>query len=595
MRTAYHNGFSTVAAMCAHLKVPCYGDALDLLTEQSPLFNRLTMASPDLAQLLSANSYTVNNTDAALWIIDEIPLYRSQFAHHFMYCPECLRNELITIFQDIRDLPVCPLHQSLIVSHCPDCHEREHWTAANLLFCRCGFDRRNSKHLSGTLINAEHNETFGPNADIHKLSHMTCIAHTCESIWISRKPTKDTHPYLFIDLVRKHASKMIKTQLAKYPSFTRSMHLSPWCSSHPLLIKTADELITEPDVASLKCETELCCRDVELTLREITHSVAGWKKLSNKIFNSDNFEIRRYGRGLPYYHCRTPICRLIRRSFDHMLYIKSKAEALTLNYLSIQETVTLLHCSKTTVLQLFKLGYLQKLKNKKTDRRHSTLISKKSIESFNNIYILSNTLSHTLKTTPTQINRQLNQLGITTHHNIAWPHVYEKFKINSILENLQSGLQKTAKLFPIVLPPPQNIDNIIKIANANIVTTDEITSINLTFAEPKTTGFTTKQTTAFLNISIRFLRHRFVLPGLISPDTIKKIPHYSLAHIQIMKSHLQQHCSIEQATKILKCRRDEALRLINTSKLQPSCALAYSNGDIQLLYKQSDIYNIKHH
>jgi AraC-like DNA-binding protein len=595
MRTSYHNGFSTVAAMCAHLKVPYHGDALELLTEQSPLFNRLTMAAADLTQLLSANSYTVKNTDAALWIIDDISLHRSQFAHHFAYCPECLRNEQINIFQDIRDLTVCPLHQTLIVTHCPECHEREHWTAANLLFCRCGFDRRNSKCLSGTLINPEHIETFGPNADIHRLSHMTCIAHTCEDIWISRKPTKDTHSYLFIDAVRKHASKMITTQLARHPGFTRSMHLSPWRSSHPLLIEIANKLITEPDLSNLNCETELCCINVELTLREIVYSVAGWKEWSQKIFNSDNFEICRYGRGLPYYHCRTPICRLIRRAFDHMLHIKSKAEALTLNYLSIQETAALLHCSKTTVLQLFKLGYLQQLKSKKTDKRQTTLISKKSIETFNNSYILSNTLSHTLKTTPTQINRQLNQLGITKHLNTPWPHVYEQCKINSILENLQNGLKKTAKLFPVALPPPRNIDNIIKIANANTATTEETIPINLTSPEPKTTGFTTKQTTSFLNISLRFLRHRFILPGLINPDTTKKIPYYSLEHIQIMKTHLQQHCSIEQATKILKCRRDEALRLINISKLQPSCALAYSNGDIQLLYYQSDIYNIKHH
>jgi AraC-like DNA-binding protein len=388
---------------------------------------------------------------------------------------------------------------------------------------------------------------------------------------------------------------MITTQLARHPGFTRSMHLSPWRSSHPLLIEIANKLITEPDLSNLNCETELCCINVELTLREIVYSVAGWKEWSQKIFNSDNFEICRYGRGLPYYHCRTPICRLIRRAFDHMLHIKSKAEALTLNYLSIQETAALLHCSKTTVLQLFKLGYLQQLKSKKTDKRQTTLISKKSIETFNNSYILSNTLSHTLKTTPTQINRQLNQLGITKHLNTPWPHVYEQCKINSILENLQNGLKKTAKLFPVALPPPRNIDNIIKIANANTATTEETIPINLTSPEPKTTGFTTKQTTSFLNISLRFLRHRFILPGLINPDTTKKIPYYSLEHIQIMKTHLQQHCSIEQATKILKCRRDEALRLINISKLQPSCALAYSNGDIQLLYYQSDIYNIKHH
>jgi len=593
MRTAYHNGYSNVAAMCAHLKVPHHGDALDLLTEQSPLFNRLTIAAPDLTPLLSANSYTVKNTDAALWVIDEISLYRSQFAHHFAYCPECLRNEVITVFQDIRDLPVCPLHQTLIVTHCPDCHEREHWTAANLLLCRCGFDRRNSKCLSGTLINAEHIETFGPNAYIHKLSQMTCIAHTCEDIWTSRKPTKDTDSCRLIDAVRKHTSKMITTQLAKYPGFTHSMHLSPWRASHPLLIEIANELITKPNLENLNCETDLCCIDVELTLREIVYSVTGLKEWSQQILNSDNFEIHRYGRGIPYYHCRTPICRLIRRAFERMLHVKSKAETLTLNYLPMQETAALLQCSKTIVLQLAELGYLQRFKNKTTGRRNTILISKKSIENFNNTYILSSRISHTLKTKQSQIIRQLNQLGIMKHHNKLGPSVYEQHKINSIWKDLQDALKNPTQLFPIVLPPPRNIDNTLKIASANIASIEEITSFSPTSVAPQIMGFSTKQTATLLNISSRFLNHRFVLTGLINPDIIEKTPRYSLAHIQIMKNHLQKHWTIEQATKTLKCRRDAVFHLINTSKLQPSCALTYSNGDIQLLYNQRAIYNLK--
>ncbi|WP_454834585.1 hypothetical protein [Pseudomonas lini] len=595
MRTAYHNGYSTVAAMCEFLKVPYHGDALDLLTEQSPLFNRLTMAAPDLAQLLSVNSYTVKNTDAALWIIDEIPLYRSQFAHHFAYCPECLRNELITIFQDVRDLPVCPLHQTLIVTHCPDCHVREHWTTANLLFCKCGSDRRNSKCLSGTLIEAERLETFGPDADIHKLSHITYIAHTCEDIWISRKPNEEKHSCFLIDAVRKHASKMITTQLANYPGFTRSMHLSPWSSSHPLLIELANKLITEPDPANLNCETGLCCIDVELTLREIIYSVAGWKKWSQKIFNPNNFEIHRYGRGMPYYHCHTPICRLIRRALDRMFHINSKAETFALNYLPMQEAATLLHCSSTTVLQLVELGYLQRPKNKKTGRGHAILISKTSIKNFNNTYILPSKLSHRLKTTQTQTTRRLNQLGVIKHHNKQGPHVYEQFKIHSIWEKLQDALKQPTQLFPIVLPPPQNIDNTLKVASANTAPTEEVTSFSPTSIERQIMGFTTSQVANFLNISGHLLYHRFVLTGLIKPDIIEETPCYSLAHIQIISTHLQQHLSIEQVTKTMKCGRDEVFRLINTSKLQPSCALAYSNGDIQLLYNQCDIYNLKPH
>jgi hypothetical protein len=551
------------------------------------------MTAPDLAQRLSANSYTVKNTDAALWILDEISLNRSQFAHHFAYCPECLRNELITVFQDVRDLPVCPLHQTLIVTHCPDCHEREHWTNANLLFCKCGFDRRNSKCRNGAMMEAGRLQAFGPNSDIHKLSQMTYIAHICEDIWISRKPNEEINSCFLIDAIRKHASKMITVQLANYPGFTRSMHLSPWRSTHPLLIKLANELITEPTTKNSKCDTELCCIDVELTLREIKHSVTGWKKWSQNIFNLKHFEVHRYGRGQPYYQCHTPICRLVRCALDRIQHIESKAKKVANNYSTMQEAALLLHCNSIAILQLTELGYLHRPKNEKTGKGNAILISKTSIENFNKIYILLSRLSHLLNTTETQTTRQLNQLGVIIHHDKLGPHVYEQSKIHSIWKKLQDALKKPAPLFPIALPPPRHVYNTLRIAWANTAPTEELTPFLPTSVERQVTGFTTDQAATFLNITKRRLNRRFILTGLIKPDIIDKTPCYSLAHIQFMNIHLQQHLSIGQITKALKIGRNEAFRLINLSKLRPSFALAYSNGDIQLLYDKHNIYNLE--
>lgn len=593
IRTAYHNGYSTVATMCASLNVPHHGDALDLLTEQSPLFNRLTMAAPDLAQPLSENSYTVKNTHAALWVIDEISISRSQFAHHFAYCPECLRNELITIFQDIRDLPVCPLHQTLIVTHCPDCHEREHWTTANLLFCKCGSDRRNSKCLNGTMMEADCLQTFGHNSDIHKLSHLTYIADFCENIWTSRKPNEERKSYFLMDDIRKHASKMIIGQLVNYPGFTRSMHLSPWRETHPLLIALANELITEPAPDNSYCEAKSCCKDVELTLREINYSVSGWKKWSQNIFNSKNFVVSRYGRSEPYYHCHTPICILIRRELHRIQHIESKARSLESKCSTMKEIASLLHCDSTTILQLIELGYLHRPKNKKTGRGHAVLITKTSTENFNKKYILLSKLSYLFNTTRTKIIRQLNQLGIITHHNILGPHVYEQSKIHPIWKKLHNEPKELTPLFPIVLPPPRHILNTLKVAWANTAPIEEITPFLPTSVERQVTGFTINQAATFLNITNRRLNRRFILTGLIKPDIIDDIPCYSLAHIQIMKAHLRKYLSIGEITTVLKIGRKEVFRLINRSKLEPSCALAYSNGDIQLLYNKRDICNLE--
>jgi len=449
MRTAFYNGYSTVAAMCAALKVPLYGDALEILTEQSSLLTSLTMEAPDIAQLLLANSYTVNNPDASLWIIDAVTLHRSQFSRHFMYCPECLRNKLITVFQDIRDLPVCPLHATRIITHCPQCHMREHWTKANLFFCKCGSDRRNTKCESGAIFEEERLEIFGPDADIRDLSYMTYVAQTCEKIWTSRKSTEDKNSCLLEDAIRKHAIKMIRAQLVKYPGFTRLMHLSPWRSSHPLLVALSNEIPQEPDTFNEKCKTGLCCADLELTLSQAIYPFNNRKQLSKEgTFISSNFTINRHGKSMPYYHCNTPICHLIRVTNQQLPPLKIEKntleEQIDLINISTQYAALLLHCSRRTTLMLTRLGYL-KLAPTKSGKGKSVLITRKSIEHFNNTYILIREISQQLNTTPIHIIRALDRLGFENDHDEPAPCFYKKSKISSIIDELIDEVQNPSR------------------------------------------------------------------------------------------------------------------------------------------------------
>lgn len=600
MRTALHNGYGTVASMCLALGVPSHGDGLDLLTEQSSLFNKLAMAAPEIAYSLLENFYTVKNERWAFWIIDEITLYRTQFSKHFSYCPECLRDELISVFQDIENLHVCPLHRTLLVKHCPNCNVSELWVNAHLLFCKCGFDRRNHQCQNGTLLNGEWLETFGPEAKIQQLAHMAQMAQTCEDIWSSRKPNDEINSCFFMESVRKHASKMITSQIAKYPGFTLSMHLSPWISSHPLLTALAEEALKEPFTLNVNCINGACCADVELTLNEIIYSAGDWKNRSGvKKLISENFETHQHGSAQPYYRCHTPICRLTRFTRDNNPDLKSEKEALESDYISISDTAMLLCCSSSTVSQLVKLEYLIKSnKKRKSGNGYFILLEKPSVENFNNSYILASKIARLLKTTSIQTTRILNHLGITKAHSKLGPIVYEKDRILAIWDTLEEKLKKPLQLFPIVLPPIQCIDNIIKLANTNIHP-KETTSLTRASSRPQisennTCRFSMNQASIFLNISSRLLYHRFVITGLINPSTIDHAPCFSLVQIQAMSAHLQQHLSIEQTTKILRSGYNKTISLINSFELKPSCALAYSTGDIQLFYDQCDIYELKH-
>ncbi|MEJ5057556.1 MULTISPECIES: hypothetical protein [unclassified Pseudomonas] len=313
MRTALHNGYGNVALMCKSLQVPCSGDGLDLLTEQSPIIKILTIAAPEIEQPLIENTYSVKNIEASLWIIDEIFVYRSFFSHHFVYCPKCLRDELITVFQDIRSLTICPFHQTRIITKCPNCHQTEHWTTANLLFCKCGSDRRKSTYQKGALFNEKNIETFGPNTYIPRLSRLTDIALLCENIWNSRMPAEEKKTYSFLDEVRKYASKMIATQLKKYPGFTCSMHLSPWAYSRPLLAEIAHSMIDKKIECNKICHIGQCCTEVNFTINQIMYSMNDWKTWQKeRSFLHKNFQIVPHVTGMRFYHSYIPICHLIR-------------------------------------------------------------------------------------------------------------------------------------------------------------------------------------------------------------------------------------------------------------------------------------------
>lgn len=601
MRTSLHNGYGNVAAMCASLEIPCNGDGLDLLSEQSLLFTTLATATPQIAYSLLANSYSVDNKDAASWIIDELRFHRSQFTHHFSYCQECLQDELISVFQDLTSLPTCPFHQTMMITSCPDCHQSEHWTTAHILFCKCGFDRRNTPGQRGMLFHGEYVETFGPSAGINALSNMVGVALTAEAVWHSRKPSTEKRSCCFMDEVLNHAKKMMTTQLSRYPGFMRSQHLSAWHSSHPTLAKLAEDTFKEPNKINKNCIAGICCADVEFTVDQLIYSLGDWKNWTEeKQFISKNFNIHRHGTAIHYYRCHIPICRLARGVKDRDLHLKTTEKALESNYVSTLDAAALLQCSSGEVLQLVELGYLQKLKKnkKKSGCGYPTLISRRSIHNFNYSFILVGKIAKSLNTTPVKAVRLLNQSGIASDHNKLGPYVYEQHKIYFIQEELEKALASPSLLYPIALPPTRRVYNTFNIHNSNLdqVETPPSAQPDLlegSAAEKKVCCFTTHQAATFLNITGRLLHYRFVLTGLIIPEIIDDAPYYSLIHIQSMSHHLQHHISLEQATEVLNCGRKKISHLINTFELKSSCTLVYSNGDRQLLYDKDDINQLK--
>jgi len=601
MRTALHNGYGNVKSMCMALRVPCHSDAIDLLTEQSLLIKKLAMAAPEVEQALFHNIYTLNNVGAARWIIDDIALSRSQFSKHFIYCPECLLTEVITVFQDIKDVPVCPLHQVRLVTQCPACLGREHWTTASLLFCECGFDRRNAEAQKGKLYDEERLETFGPTTYINRLSRLADLAQICDEIWQFRKPCDEKTIVHLTDTVQDHALKMISTQLAKFPGFTRAVHLAPWTSSHPLLEKLADRIINENYTVNSTCPSDQCCAEVELTFPQIINAIGGKKTWSkHRKLVSNNFEASLDSPQPTFYRSHIKICKFVNLIYDRNVNLEREKTDTGRKFCTVAEAADLLSCGHETVRKLGELGYLQRTnKNNEQRKRQAHFFLRKSVTDFNRSYILLENICQTLNTKPFKLAHQLNLLGIASDHDNLGPYVYKKHKIIDIWDKLKKELEKPLKLYPIAFPPTQDIQNIFITTSASIATFDSINhSTNLNngpLPETDTSYYTANQAAKILHISTQLLRRRFLLTGLITPESPDGTPYYSSENIQEMHTHLEHHLTIYQASKILKCAVNQIYSRVSSFKLRPSGALIYSDGTRLLLYSKNDIYNLENH
>jgi len=312
MRTAHYNGYSTVKSMCAALEIPCRAGALNLLTEQSPLIFELIAAAPEFEPLFEDNIYGHGGYPCRSWLVDDIAVNPVQFSRRLTYCPECLRSEVITIFQDIKGLSVCPIHQCCIISQCPACKALEQWTDANLFQCGCGFDRRNSKIERAKLFDAEQLETFGPKSYITELSRIANVAQIAREFWLSRAPNEEKLNYQPMHELQEHAMRMISAQLKKYPGLTRALHLAPWVSTHPQIEKIAYRVIKTRRILSDDCVRGDCCREIELTVGQLLYA-ADINKNSNcktRKMIAEHFESSSKLMSKKYYRCKTPICKL---------------------------------------------------------------------------------------------------------------------------------------------------------------------------------------------------------------------------------------------------------------------------------------------
>lgn len=558
MRTALHNGYSQVSLLCRALKIPCSKDALELLTEQSPLFSLLKKESPSIATILSRNMYSMESNKQNYWGIDDTILHRPKFARNFQYCPLCIQEEIATIFGDIKDLEICPIHEIYTIVKCPKCGQSEWWTEANILHCKCGFDRKQGDQIKAELFDDSLLEVFGEKSYINRLSAITETFRVCDEIWESRKLIDDKS-LNFSNRIINHADKMIRNQVKNLPGFTRRMLLAPWMTSHKLLKRHALNILCEHDTNQKKCSPFGCCSEVKLKKREIYYSL-GTKHISpehyNLFFEKDMEQ--KFQCCVP----RLPICERIKFFTRQKLIRKHESELFLTNNYTTRKTKNLIRCDDNTLNTLISLGYLSKSqKEHDTKSNMTTMICKKSVVEFNKNYITLQEISETLHTTPSKATNLLTSHNIIPDKSHPKAKFYNRKKFNENLNALQINLENLNRTSPQV-----------HITNSATIPLHKAARL--------------------LQISVAILNRRFIRPRLIEPLIKNKDLLFSNSQISAIRAHLKTNITVEQAAILLDCGRKKASTLIIKYEVKASYRIPTTNGGWQLLYNKEDISHI---
>ncbi|WP_440974326.1 hypothetical protein [Pseudomonas koreensis] len=560
MRTALHNGFSKVSLLCRALKIPCSKDALELLTEQSPLFSLLKKESPSVATLLSRNMYAMENNKSSYWSIDDTILHRPKFARNFRYCPLCIQDEITTIFEDIKDLEICPIHEIYTIVKCPKCGQTEWWPEANMLNCKCGFDRKQSDQIKAKLFDENLLEVFGEKSYINRLSAIIETIRVCDEIWESRKLIDDKSLHLSERIIN-HADNMLRNQVKSFPGFTQRMLLAPWMTSHTLLKKHALNILSEYDNNQKKCITHDCCSGVKLSKQQI-HYALGTRRLLPEYYNI--FFEKDLKQKCQYSIPCQPICKRIKFVTSQKKIRKHESELLLTKSYTTRKTKVLIRCDDNTLNTLISLGYLNTNQYEHDTKSNiTTMISKKSVIEFNKSYITLQEISETLHTTPSKAANSLTSLNIIPEKNNSRAKLYNRNKFNDNLSALQLHL----------------------------------TNLNPTLPQVYITNSATiplRQAARILQISVAILNRRFIRPRLIEPLTQNKDLLLSNSQISAIRAHLEKNITVEQAARLLDCGRKKTLKLIIKYGVKASYRLPTTNGSWQLLYNKKDISDILH-
>lgn len=600
IRTAFFNGYGSVQHLCSELDIALHADQAFLLSQDSALLKLLKHECPEYAALLTDTFYAptaaeVSNTENTRFSFQPFSIEK-----YFSYCPDCLQQEIITVFQDYKKLSACPIHYKKIIKACPKCGTRERWVNIDLERCKCGFLRKTVLSEKAALIKNKPLDIFERKYPMDDLQFLSSEIDHCKVLWNERKNTDNATPFEMEREFHQHVLNMATVQLNRYPGFTLDMHLAPWITRDGgKFYSLAHDFICSHFNSLCLCDPAVCCSGVKITAKEFQFCIKGRYYPDVKRLITKNLIKQRRLYGQPQnYKSIIPICELVKKINSANLVLTPSSLLDHPELISTTEAAVYLNCVSSTVVWLSDQGFLKK-KGNQTIRGsgHKILIQKSSVAAFIEYFILVGEISAALNIAPREVIRITNKLEISPVHSFRGPYVFARKDIERLKVQIQAEVN-------VRHPPYDTYNKKSNELNSEPTSLNEQTEIQIeniqkpSFSKQfceicKGPHFKKNQLPKILNASPRLIHYRFFLSGLIHPHVTERGKFYSQQDIDFMINHFQQHVSITQATKIMECSPTKLNKLINLFELKPSLKIKYSSGEVQSLYSREEIETIK--
>lgn len=601
IRTAYHNGFKSVAKMIASLKGEHNARPFDWQLNNSSiskLFASLdTNASAPLPFYRSASPIT---RGAPVLINDiAIPLTLLKTKKHSI-CPACLAEGWQKYIQDFVILESCPYHHYSYIEQCPSCMQDLSWTECNGVLCKCGYDLRNSpkiykfcKFANQLLLtfrnkNQKVFDSFLINLQALRYSYKTsrteakAIADLALDIAVSRDPVK--------------VKAAIQRSMDEHESAPGLLFVAPWLLSDDEEIRNgANSFMPSPIEGSKREPSTTQLRNFWLRRDELDAVGINQLKLQTlsklelitKVKVKTNTPLQ--------YHSNNWAA-----VFASLGSTGTRTTATTTaSHFDVDQAALYLDVYPEVVRRAVKTGFMAK--NLKKGASGKLLIDASEVSAFLRKYVFVGPLAKQLNTPNTTLAARLAAVGILP---VSGPNVdgglvtiYDKgtldeSKISIALtaktysnnagrklhtmkpSDAHISSTDTAKILGIEV---QRLKYLEKIGFLIQETPPQFLCENRRYFTKKSVNSTQKKLsnsitieilTAELDISPSTFDRRFIKSGFSIPIALGKRLLISNQDAFAIRKNLQTYCSCDQADKYLKAPKGHASNLISTGRLR---------------------------